>query len=184
MSSKGMNRRQFLRTSGIATAGAAVAAGGAVLTAADGAWALELTTLDAHTGETLLAVARQCYPHDTLGDQYYAGVVAALDGDAAGSKDVAKTLTDGVADLDAAMGVAFKELSQGHQLALLKERESSGFFQAVRGKSVVALYNNPLVWRHFGFEGSSFEYGGYIDRGFNDLSWLPTPPADASPKKA
>ena len=184
MSKSGMNRRQFLRTSGMATAGVAAATGGGILLASDGAWALELTALDAHTGQTLLAIARQCYPHDSLADQYYAGVVGALDADAAGNADLAKSLADGVAELDSAMGVKFTELSEGHQLALLKDRESSALFQSVRGKTVVALYNNPLVWRHFGFEGASFDYGGYIDRGFDDLNWLPTPPQDASPKKA
>jgi len=28
------------------------------------------------------------------------------------------------------------------------------------------------VWPIFGYEGASFEYGGYIDRGFNDINWL------------
>ncbi len=40
MSKKGMNRRQFLQTSSLATAGAAAVASGAVLMAPDGAWAL------------------------------------------------------------------------------------------------------------------------------------------------
>ena len=33
----------------------------------------------------------------------------------------------------------------------------------------------------FGYEGEAFEYGGYIERGFDDLGWLPDPPEDASP---
>ena len=75
MKNKGMNRRQFLQTSSRATAGAVALASGAVLVAPDGAWALELEALGPHTGETLLAMARQCYPHDSLADQYYAAVV-------------------------------------------------------------------------------------------------------------
>ena len=50
--------------------------------------------------------------------------------------------------------------------------ESSAFFQTVRGTTVVSLYNNPLVWRHFGYEGPSYGFGGYIHRGFDDLNWL------------
>ena len=30
-----------------------------------------------------------------------------------------------------------------------------------------------LVYRFFGFEGSSVEHGGYIQRGFDDIGWLP-----------
>ena len=58
---------------------------------------------------------------------------------------------------------------------------TSDFFQAIRGKTIAVLYNNPLVWEAFGYEGEAFEYGGYIERGFDDLGWLPDPPEDASP---
>ncbi len=184
MSGKGMNRRQFLQSSGMAAAGTAAVASGAVLMAPDGAWALQLSALDAHSGQTLLRMSRQLYPHDALGDIYYAGVVEALDAEAKGSAETAKLLKDGVAELDDAMGVKFTELSDGNQLKVLTERESTPFFQKVRGTIVVALYNNKLVWRHFGYEGASYEFGGYIDRGFDDLNWVESPPEDASPSKA
>ena len=142
----------------------------------------EVTTLDAHEGMTLLGMTRQLYPHDSLGDIYYAGVVEALDGEAKGNGELAGTIKEGVAELDGAMGVKWIELSDGNQLAVLKSMEDGGFFQKVRGTTVVALYNNPLVWRHFGYEGSSHEYGGYLERGFDDLRWAGEPSADASPK--
>jgi hypothetical protein len=31
------------------------------------------------------------------------------------------------------------------------------------------------VWAALGYEGSSYDKGGYINRGFNDLNWLPEP---------
>ena len=37
---------------------------------------------------------------------------------------------------------------------------------------VASLYNNPEVWPKFGYEGSSAEHGGYINRGFSDIDWL------------
>jgi len=178
----GMNRRQFLQSSGMAAAGAAAVASGAVLVAPDGAWALQLTALDEHTAKTLLTMSRQIYPHDTLADMYYAGVVETLDSAARDDKDLATLLRDGVAELDKAMGVKWLDLSDGNQLATLTAIQDSGFFQKVRGTIVVALYNNPLVWRHFGYEGPSYEFGGYLHRGFNDLAWLPQPSEDASPK--
>ena len=51
----------------------------------------------------------------------------------------------------------------------------------LRSKVIVTLYNNERVWEAFGYEGSSYEYGGYIERGFSDLGWLPDPPPEASP---
>ena len=182
MSKKGMNRRQFLQTSSLAAAGAAAVASGAVLVAPDGAWALQLRALSEHDALTILVMSRTIYPHDSLGDMYYAKVVQDLDGAAAGDEGTARLLKDGVAELDGAMGVNFADLSEGNRLSVLTERESSGFFQKVRGQCIVSIYNNPLAWRHFGYEGASAEFGGYIDRGFDDLGWLPQPPEDASPK--
>ena len=51
--------------------------------------------------------------------------------------------------------------------------DGTPFFGAVRGDIVVSLYNNPLAWRHFGYEGPSFDDGGYLERGFDDIGWLP-----------
>ncbi len=184
MSRKGMNRRQFLQSSGLAAAGAAAVASGSLLMASDGAWALELSALDGETGLTLLKMTRRIYPHETLADMYYAGVVEALDAEAKDNPATAELLKAGVAELDKAMGVKWTELSDGNQLAVLEAISSGGFFQKVRGKAVVALYNNQLVWRHFGYEGASAEFGGYIERGFDDLAWLENPPSDASPPKA
>ena len=184
MNGKGMNRRQFLQTSGIAAAGTAAVASGAVLMAPDGAWALQLSTLDEHQARTLLQMCRQLYPHDGLGDIYYVGVVEALDGEASSNAQTADLLKNGVAELDKAMGLDWLGLSDGNQLEALRSMEDSDFFQKVRGTTGVALYNNKLVWRHFGYEGASYGFGGYMERGFDDLNWVPDPPEEASPKKA
>ena len=174
MSKSGMNRRQFLQTSSVAVAGTAAAVGtGTLLVAPDGAWAMSLQALDEHTATTLVQVCRQIYPHDRLGDVYYAKVVEGLDGKAAADKDVGKLLADGVAGLDKSVGgIKWLDLSDGYRLAALQQAESSKFFQTVRGELITGLYNNPAVWRHFGYEGPSAEFGGYIDRGFNDIGWL------------
>jgi hypothetical protein len=43
----------------------------------------------------------------------------------------------------------------------------------VRTKTIGGLYGNPQVYQMFGYGGPSAELGGYIDRGFNDIGWLP-----------
>ena len=50
------------------------------------------------------------------------------------------------------------------------------FFQTVRATAVVALYDQAEVWELLGYEGPSFDQGGYLERGFDDLDWLPDPP--------
>lgn len=72
-------------------------------------------------------------------------------------------------------GRPFVELSADEQLAALKEIEGSEFFDLVRSTAVVEVYSDRRTWELVGYEGPSFEKGGYIDRGFNDLDWLPDP---------
>ena len=35
------------------------------------------------------------------------------------------------------------------------------------------LFNHPRLWELLDYPGSSVEYGGYVDRGFDDIDWLP-----------
>ena len=65
------------------------------------------------------------------------------------------------------------QLSNGARDAVLKSVENSAFFTTVRMATINNLYTNPLVYRFFGYEGSSVEHGGYIHRGFDDIGWLP-----------
>ena len=58
------------------------------------------------------------------------------------------------------------------RVTLLREIEQTDFFAKLRSDLIASLYNNPEVWPKFGYEGSSAEKGGYINRGFNDIDWL------------
>ena len=127
----------------------------------------------ADSAQTLLVMARQLFPHDRLGDQYYAAVVDAVDKQAASDAALRKLLADGVARLDGVRGIRWVELSNGARSAVLKTVEASEFFSTMRTATINNLYGNPLVCRFFGFEGSSVEHGGYINRGFDDIGWLP-----------
>ena len=51
----------------------------------------------------------------------------------------------------------------------------------MRGHKVVALYNNKNVWADMGYQGSSYQDGGYLYRGFQDAGWTMQPDAEASP---
>jgi hypothetical protein len=178
MGSLAINRRRFLETSShLAVGAAAIAAGGAAVVAPDLAWAATRIISPAQAA-SLTVMARHLFPHDALGDQYYAAAVEALDEKAAADPALAAQLTDGVARLDQAMGIPFLKLSSGNQLKVIGDLEGTPFFNTVR-IATLAVYANDVVARNFGFEGSSVEYGGYINRGFNDLGWLPALPNDA-----
>ena len=62
---------------------------------------------------------------------------------------------------------------EADRVKLLQGIEQTEFFKTIRGDLVVSLYNQKEVWPRFGYEGSSAEHGGYINRGFADIDWLP-----------
>ena len=130
--------------------------------------------LSAHALDTTLRVARVMFPHDMLPDIAYAKVVRALEPEA-------ETVARGIEALDAEG--AFLELDDDAALAAVTAIEGSDYFELVKATAVVELYDNPLVWKAFGYEGPSVHLGGYIDRGFDDLDWLPDPPI-ALPQEA
>lgn len=169
-SRKGLTRRQLLSRS--AMAGAALVVGPGFVAGKDAAWALETSHLQPRTMATLIQMARDIYPHDQVGDQYYAAAVKGYD-----SEEAAPGVEAGVAALDAAAaGKGHADyLSMGWErdrVDILRAMEDGAFFQQIRGGLVTGLYNQKAVWPIFGYEGASFEQGGYIDRGFNDITWL------------
>jgi hypothetical protein len=179
-----VDRRRFLKASvGLVGAYAVAVSGITWLVAPDKAWAVEFDAFDPAVAATLLAMTRAVYPHDRIGDVYYAKVVKDLDAEAAGFEDKSRLalLTDGCAALDKACGGSFVDASDAEKVAALEAMATTPFFQAVRSKAVVSLYNQHEVWALFGYEGPSFQRGGYLKHGFDDLSWLPNPPPEASP---
>jgi hypothetical protein len=124
---------------------------------------------------TLVNLCRSIYPHEAIGEAYYAKIVEELDKKATTDPAVARLLRDGVASLDAVYQVKWLALSDGYKLQACKSIETTPFFQTVRGFIVgsAGLYSQPLVWRHFGYEGPSWRFGGYLNRGFDDIGWLP-----------
>ena len=61
---------------------------------------------------------------------------------------------------------------EADRVSVLKGIEPSPFFQKIRGDMVTGLYDNKQVWPMLGYEGSSWQKGGYVNRGFNDINWL------------
>ena len=182
MSNLTLDRRRFLQGSGGLLLGTLLFTSGPIaLMAPSQSWALPMTTLDSASGDTLLLMVRRVYPHDTLEDAVYAFPVKALDQKASADPGVAATLKQGVATLNQKAGGNWRKVDATRQVAILKEIQDTPFFALVRGTAVNTLYSNELAYLHFGYEGASFPKGGYLMRGFNDLSWLPNPPAAASP---
>ncbi|HIM47123.1 MAG TPA: hypothetical protein EYM34_12785 [Alphaproteobacteria bacterium] len=127
--------------------------------------------MDDHATKTLVAMARQLYPHDFLAHAHYARVVEIIDREAAPERKA--LLFAGVTALDGVLDRPFVDLSEDAQVEALKKVEGSPFFEDMRAATVRHLYSNPDVWAHFGYQGPSAHLGGYINRGFDDIPWVP-----------
>jgi hypothetical protein len=123
---------------------------------------------------TITAAARTMYPHDALPDDVYARVSEKLAEAAREDSGAAGTIEDGVSALNDD-GRPFAGLPAEEQLEALKRIEGSDFFELVRATAVTEVYSDQRTWKLVGYEGPSFDKGGYINRGFNDLDWLPDP---------
>ncbi|HJP36914.1 MAG TPA: tat (twin-arginine translocation) pathway signal sequence [Gammaproteobacteria bacterium] len=144
-------------------------------------WALELAHFNARQGHTLMRMTRIIYPHDALDDAVYALVVKDLDAAAAAEPESASVLAEGIENLDAAADGDWLAASAKRQLNIVETVAATPFFEKVRSTAIVSLYDNELAFAHFAYPGSAFEKGGYLHRGFDDLTWLSTPPPNASP---
>ena len=169
-SPKGLTRRQLL--SRASAAGASFVVGASFIAAKDAAWATELGAIAPDTFASLVQMARDIYPHDKVPDENYVLAVKGYD-----TADSADMIGQGIAALNARAqelkGANYLDLGwERDRVDVLRSMEGDGFFQTVRGGLVTGLYNQKAVWPIFGYEGSSFEFGGYIDRGFNDINWL------------
>lgn len=175
-----VSRRQFLVHAGCLTGTLWATSSSLLALAPSPVWALPLANLDERSGRVLSQVTRHIFPHATLDDAVYAFVVRDLDL-AAKDATLKTMLVDGIRQLDDGAKGDWLALDKPAQLALVTKLAGSPFFEKVRSTAVVSLYNNELAFAHFGYQGESFSKGGYLERGFNDLTWLPAPPPAASP---
>ncbi len=172
-----IGRRDFIRRTGMLT-GALTAGSALALLAPSRTWAMDLTTLSTSEATTLMAVARTIAPHDTLPDAAYALVVKAIDAESARDAATLGLLREGLTRL----GSGFASAAEPARVAALTALQDSPFFKFLRFQTLSNLYSSPLAYAHFGYEGEAFSKGGYLQRGFSDLRWLPDVPlADSGP---
>ncbi len=164
-----MTRRQLLRG---ATAIGAFLCGAGYVAGRDAAWATEMRALEPESFATLVQMARDIYPHDQVADSYYATAVKGYD-----TQELADRAESGIKALDARAremkGDDYLWIGwESDRVEVLRSLEDTDFFQEIRGGLVTGLYNQKELWPIFGYEGESYSKGGYIDRGFDDISWI------------
>lgn len=142
---------------------------------------LNATQLSEEAQSTLIRILRVAFPHPGFPDGPYARTAAKIAAEAAASTWFRIELVQGLATLNAAADEhRFIDLSDEEAMSVLRRIEDSVFFGFIRRTTVLNFYDDPEVWEALGYEGSSFDQGGYLHRGFNDLDWLPEPRIDES----
>lgn len=172
-----LSRRGFLKGGGMAALGVGTLSASTLMMPAREALAQEFKVLGAATGNTLLVLARDIFPHDRIADRYYLQALEPLEAQAAADDTLKALLSEGVAALDRLARLRFRKAyaaldKESERVSLLYVIEHGAFFQKVKGHLVTGFYDNKAVWPLFGYEGSSWEKGGYLNRGFDDIDWL------------
>jgi hypothetical protein len=170
----GLSRRGFLQRSASGFAAAiAITSTGALLNVSE-AWALDVKGLKPETIKTLILVARDIYPHDKVADRFYAIAMKGYDEKAANNPQVKAELEAFVAALDGAAGEGgyVGRPWEVDRVAILRTMSADPTFETIRSGLIASLYNQKEIWPIFGYEGESFSKGGYIHRGFDDITWL------------
>jgi hypothetical protein len=118
-------------------------------------------------GHALTRLARDLLPHPILADTVYRAVADAWRATAPAGLDVL------LAALDAPGPFAAEAEPERHRrIAALV---GTAPFMAFRFHCIAGLYGDHRVTSRFGYGGPSLEAGGWIERGYDDLAWLPEP---------
>lgn len=133
----------------------------------------DVLTVSDDARATLVHALRVAFPHDSFPDGPYERTADAVIAAAGSSTWSRMSLVQGLSSLDALAGGSFAELSEKDGTRILLHIQDTEFFNLLRRTAVVALYDDHEVWELLGYEGPSFDQGGYLHRGFDDLDWLP-----------
>lgn len=128
-----------------------------------------------HDHQTLIRLIQVMYPHDSFPRGPYERTAQAVFDAVAANPHRRAKLRQGLTDLDSLRPEPFLHLDESMALTVVRGIQDAPFFVDLLGVAGVAFYDDHEVWDLLGYEGPSFEQGGYLERGFNDLSWLPEP---------
>ena len=132
----------------------------------------ESTKTNTEEQKMLIEMLRVLYPHQTFGTEIYRKAADAVIAASEASPAQKLTLQTGIRELEIA---GFDKMDPKGATKYLKSIEGNAFFATVTGPGLVALYSDHDVWKLLGYEGASHHLGGYVNRGFDDLDWLPEP---------
>lgn len=140
-----------------------------------------MNTLSDRQLAELVAVTRALYPHPGLPDAPYERVATIITKQAGEAPELADLLRGGLDDLSP--WILYKPDAGPAALeARLRAIQGTAFFRTLRPLVAFHLYDDEQVRAHLGYPGASYDQGGYLHRGFDDLDWLPDPRIEEPPE--
>ncbi len=164
------NRRRFL-VAAIALSGFGIL-GPSVLRLSR-AWAQSGTPLEEDILRALVQMARRLYPHDAIPDEVYAQVLGDALASTADEESFAETLRSAEQELNSQQPADFIDLDAYAQIEAMRAVEQMSFFATIQEAVKIRVYNHPAIWNLLGYEGPSYQQGGYLNRGAGEIDWLP-----------
>lgn len=119
-------------------------------------------------------MAKDILPHDDFPSHLYTKIADSIEKDMLASADIRTMVETGVERLQRMhSNTSWEELDTKTRIEVLEKIQNDPLFFYLRNQVVTIFYQDPDVWEIIGYGGSSIEHGGYLNRGFNDISWLP-----------
>ena len=122
--------------------------------------------------QALSKVIYQLFPHPRLDKGVYEQVTQQVSDRVAQSAELTVMMKNAMESLSRNARENKAALPDREKMEQLEIIQHTPFFQFVLNEALGGIYRHPLTWELLGFEGSSLEFGGYINRGFNDIDWL------------
>ncbi len=136
------------------------------------AMATGIPVLTDHQLATLTRISYLLFPYPMLGMEPYQRAAANMSATLANQADQFSLVAQGISMLDGLGTKPWLDLPESEQLDLLMKIESAAFFQWVLQATKSSLFTRSEVWALIGYEGSSMEFGGYLNHGLTDIDWL------------
>jgi hypothetical protein len=127
--------------------------------------------IDPGTRATMIRMARLLYPHDAIPERVYAEVLDQAAATFATTPSFFEMLKHAETALNSQGPPRWTELDETRQIDAMRAIEHMDFFTTIQVTIQTKLYNHPAVWAVLGYEGPSFEKGGYIGRGAGAIDW-------------
>lgn len=128
---------------------------------------------EAESGDVLAPFLMIMFPQPGVDPSVYGDIARRTREALERRNDWATLRSEGAAALDDAAGGIWLRANDKTKIKAAANISGTSFFRTVYNAALVEFYSDPRVWAAIGYPGASFQFGGYLHNGFDDIDWLP-----------